>query len=118
MEMTKLKRSRCAVLHLVLKRKWYDMIERGEKREEYRDETPYWYTRILNWYNKWDSKGVHGKVVSFSRGYRKPTMHFKASFILPYIVGMERPNPLHPEWGEPSTPHYVIKLFKRIELED
>ena len=28
--MRKLKRSKCAILPLVLKRKWYDMIECGE----------------------------------------------------------------------------------------
>ena len=30
------------VLHLVLKRKWYDMIASGEKIEEYREIKPYW----------------------------------------------------------------------------
>ena len=34
--MIKLQRSRCSILPLVLKGKWFDMIERGEKREEYR----------------------------------------------------------------------------------
>lgn len=29
-------------LHLVLKRKWWDMIESGEKKEEYRDFTPFY----------------------------------------------------------------------------
>ena len=31
--MIELKRSRCAILPLVLKGKWFDMIERGEKRD-------------------------------------------------------------------------------------
>lgn len=35
--MKQLKRSECAILPLVLKGKWYDMIASGEKREEYRD---------------------------------------------------------------------------------
>ena len=35
-------------LHLVLKRKWWDMIARGEKKEEYREVCEYWETRILN----------------------------------------------------------------------
>ena len=30
------------ILHLVLKKKWYEMQERGEKTEEYREITPYW----------------------------------------------------------------------------
>ena len=35
-------------LHLVLKRKWWDMIASGEKKEEYREPKYYWYRRLLN----------------------------------------------------------------------
>lgn len=35
-------------LDLVLKYKWYNMIARGEKREEYREIKHYWYRRLLN----------------------------------------------------------------------
>lgn len=34
------------ILHLVLKKKWYEMQERGEKPEEYREITAYWYMRL------------------------------------------------------------------------
>ena len=34
------------ILHLVLKKKWYEMQESGEKPEEYREITPYWYQRL------------------------------------------------------------------------
>lgn len=34
------------ILHLPLKAQWYDMQERGEKPEEYREITPYWYQRL------------------------------------------------------------------------
>lgn len=34
------------VLHLILKQKWYRMIERGEKTEEYRDIKPFWIKRL------------------------------------------------------------------------
>ncbi len=34
-------------LHLNLKRKWFDMILSGEKREEYRDITDYWARRLI-----------------------------------------------------------------------
>ena len=34
------------ILHLVLKKKWYEMQERGEKTEEYREITPYWFKRL------------------------------------------------------------------------
>jgi len=34
-------------LHLVLKRKWYDMIECGDKTEEYREIKSYWERRLF-----------------------------------------------------------------------
>ena len=35
-------------LHLVLKRKWWDMIESGEKKEEYRTHSDYWIKRLVD----------------------------------------------------------------------
>ena len=35
-------------LHLVLNRKWYNMIDCGFKTEEYREIKPYWSTGRLN----------------------------------------------------------------------
>ena len=35
-------------LHLVLKRKWWDMIASGVKREEYREVTLYWAKRLFD----------------------------------------------------------------------
>lgn len=34
------------ILHLVLKKKWYEMQESGEKTEEYRELSPYWRKRL------------------------------------------------------------------------
>ncbi len=34
------------VLDLILKSKWYDMIDSGEKTEEYRQFKPYWIKRL------------------------------------------------------------------------
>lgn len=36
------------ILHLSLKKQWYDLINSGEKKEEYREMTPYWIKRITN----------------------------------------------------------------------
>ena len=116
--MKKLKRSECAILPLVLKGKWYDMIKRGEKREEYRDETSYWAVRLLKWGR---AKGVH--AVEFRRGYAKnaPRMAF-AVHVFHFTSGKHffyRQNfSDHPGWGEPSKPHFVIVLDDRVELED
>ena len=113
--MRKLKRSECAVLHLVMKKKWFDLIASREKKEEYRGDTPYWDVRLIRWADK--AKGTdaeEGKtcVVAFSCGYRKPTMWFQLTFL---TFGTTSKNP---DWGEPQGPHYVIVLGERVELED
>jgi hypothetical protein len=35
------------ILHLTLHRKWFDLIASGNKRIEYRQDTPYWHKRIF-----------------------------------------------------------------------
>lgn len=35
------------VLHLTLKKKWFDMIASGEKKEEYREIKDFWAKRLL-----------------------------------------------------------------------
>lgn len=34
-------------LHLTLKKRWFEMILRGEKKEEYREIKPYWFMRLI-----------------------------------------------------------------------
>ncbi len=41
-----IKKSEQRILHLTLKKKWYDMISSGEKKEEYREIKPYWEQRL------------------------------------------------------------------------
>lgn len=106
--MRKLNRSECAILPLVLKGKWYDMIASGEKLEEYREAKPYWRKRILRWL--YDQRTIH--VVGFSRGYRTANMFFIACTSWNTRIGVE-----HPEWGERADEHYIIHLFERVELE-
>lgn len=70
-----------AVLRLTLKKKWYDMILSGEKKEEYREVKRYWIQRLCNEVEyemggAWE--GVFKKFthVEFKNGYGKdaPTM--------------------------------------------
>ena len=35
------------MLILPIKKRWFDMILSGEKKEEYRDITPYYETRVI-----------------------------------------------------------------------
>lgn len=64
-------------LHLVLKSKYYDAIQRGDKTVEYRNNTPYWRKRIAQ---KWNSNG--GNTVTFHKGYTKTTMTFHIKLLV------------------------------------
>lgn len=111
-----LKRSDCALLYLTLKRKWYDLIASGVKREEYRDYKPFWTSRI----DRWSGQINKHRVVAFSLGRRKPDMFFlcepKGSGVEPAMLYFR--SCLHYDWGEHSAPHYVIPLDSRVELDD
>ena len=113
-DLINLPRSRCSILPLVLKGKWFDMIASGEKREEYRDRNV-WSKRISNWLHKFNqSSEIKYLVVAFQRGYRKPSMWFDVTCVSSELV----PHTKHPEWGEPDDPHFIIQLGGRVELTD
>ena len=121
--MSELERSRCAILPLVLKGKWFDMIASGEKREEYRLPTDYWRKRLHNWNRRFSPSTT--PVVEFRRGYAKgaPRMAFwclgieTASGMMPYAyVDATVSKRFHPEWGEPTAPHFFISLGDRITI--
>jgi len=89
------------VLSLVLKGKWFRMIESGIKTEEYRNITNYWQKRL--------SKYTFDAVV-FYHGYSKgrPEMTFRIESIIHGDFGKT-------EWGaESCTRYFVIKLGERI----
>lgn len=60
------------ILHLTLKKKWFDLIKCGEKKREYREDKPYWQKRLLEGE---DIPRVFD-IVRFKNGYAKdsPTM--------------------------------------------
>lgn len=124
-------------LHLNLKKKWFDMILSGEKTEEYRDITPYWFERLVFEHKKvfkyctgydwedgfYNEEGVRYIIeqkqsmfgfkpfdtITFSNGYSKNRPQFQIEF-----KGIEigRGNP---EWGaEPWEKYFVLKLGNLI----
>ena len=105
---------------------WYEMIERGEKTEEYREIKRHWSSQIMSCYNSvdwcdscgcYDNRGdcsamydpanfVHFDAVRFSYGYTRRTMTFEVESI---TIGRGRP-----EWGAPDCDVFIIKLGKRL----
>ena len=105
------------VLHLTLKRKWFDMIASGEKKEEYRDLSGFWIKRL----GYWSESGPNGyydygftdfDAVLFANGGHfgnVPKLLVKCEDI-DIKTGK-------PEWGaEPGKKYFVIKLGERIDL--
>lgn len=84
------------VLHLTLKRKWFDMIASGEKREEYREMKKYWNDRLMKNYDE----------VVFRNGYTKgcPEMTVEIKSI---GIGLGQK-----EWGASDQLTYIISLGK------
>lgn len=106
------------VLHLTLKKKWFDMIESGVKTDEYRDIKNYWMARLLTPHRgieatkfPWAIGFYAGtfNAVEFRNGYSRTArkMLFKTTGIR-VDFGKE-------EWGaEPGKKYFVIKLGERI----
>lgn len=95
-------------LHLVLKHKWYDMIESDEKRQEYRDiktwgrrlctfgHTKYCQGECIGCKMLIDHHIMHTTVerIVFHRGYTNTTMKRDLS-----LITIDRGNP---DWGAPE----------------
>ena len=121
-------------LHLVLKRKWWDMIASGEKKEEYREVCHYWAIRLLDnkyrWYSLntdypkhflgWIREHLNHRAdiqlrqfekVCFHLGYTNNTMTFKIT-----SMNVMYGEVCRQDWGaEPNKYYFVIKLGERIE---
>jgi len=66
------------ILHLTIKKKFFDMIASGEKKEEYREIKDYWIRRLqaeMIHESDWDVdtslKTKHFDIIEFKNGYGK-----------------------------------------------
>ena len=91
-------------LNLVLTAKWFDMIAKGIKKEEYRAINQYWINRLCVSNKEIEIK--HFDEVCFHRGYTKTTMVFNIEDI---TIGEGRK-----EWGAPDKEVFIIKLGNRL----
>ena len=90
------------ILHLTLKKKWFDMILSGEKKEEYRDVKQYWIDR-LKLSKQYD-------VIKFKNGYSKNARQMVVEF-----KGCEIGSAVH-EWSDGWQGQvFIIKLGNILE---
>ena len=55
------------ILHLTLKKRWFDEIASGKKKVEYREIKPYWTKRLLDR----DGKPIKYDLIFFKNGYSR-----------------------------------------------
>ncbi|MCW3110536.1 MAG: hypothetical protein JWQ09_5042 [Segetibacter sp.] len=102
------------ILHLTLKKQWYNLIEAGIKIEEYREIKDYWITRLTRYKDLGGHYGLQDVVkkfdiITFKNGYQKDarTMSFECEGITE-CEGIK-------EWGAESGVNYFkIKIGKRL----
>lgn len=98
------------MLILPIKKKWYDMILSGEKKEEYRELKPYYKTRFEHlWQGSligYDAK----RQIIFKNGYSSKSPSFIATVTLDIGEGRT-------EWGaKKGENYYILKIHSIDEL--
>ena len=106
------KEGKIKMLTLPIKKKWFNMILLGEKKEEYREIKPYWTTRFAKVFEFKDGTptGEDTKEIILRNGYGANTPYIKVLCTLQVKTGK-------PEWGaEPDILYYVLKIQKITEM--
>jgi len=103
-------------LILPIKKKWFDMILSGEKKEEYREIKPYWEKRFKKHFNwnfgedeifEWHFSNKPQKI-KFQNGYGKDVPSFVAECTIRIGTGRE-------EWGAEKEVEYYILEIREIK---
>ena len=107
------------MLTLPIKKKWFDMIAKGEKKEEYREIKLYYERRfitagLLDWWTDDHIPTGNERQIILRNGYSKNSPTMKVNVMLTIGEGK-------PEWGaEPNKTYYVlhIKSIEHITVND
>lgn len=112
------------ILHLSLKKKWFDMILQGIKMEEYREINEYWTARLVDCIEQYKSQeSIDGigyrprmkdfDIVRFRNGYGRsvPQMDVECKGI--------KMKSGRPKWGAvPNKEYYAIQLGDVLEVKN
>ena len=76
------------ILHLTLKKEWFNKIASGEKKEEYREVKSYWVKRLFHWCPTHHNVEKQFDEIHFRNGYNRnsPFMRVKWKGIEPKII--------------------------------
>ena len=91
------------MLTLPIKKKWFDMIASGEKKQEYREIKPYYDSRFKDIY--YATSGAQPYIL-FRNGYLKNSPTIKCQVVITKGLGKM-------EWGaEPGKEYYILNILK------
>jgi len=92
------------ILHLTLKKEWFDMIDSGVKKEEYREIKPYWTKRFFNE----DGSTKDYDIIRFKNGYNSDSPVFNVEF---KGIRLGKGNP---DWGGDKNNVYILIFGEKI----
>ncbi len=107
------------MLTLPIKKKWFDMILSGEKKEEYRATSSYWMSRFANVFGECAYGVVYPKCletksfvanIMFRNGYSKKSPSFITKCTLSVGTGKA-------EWGAEKGKKYFVLTIHEILKE-
>ena len=101
------------MLTLPIKKKWFDMIKSGEKKEEYREIKPYYDSRFFRLIAKDNSiKAETVTKVKFRNGYSKNSPSVVCNVEITTGYGKA-------EWGaEPGKKYFILKILSVEEISN
>jgi hypothetical protein len=103
-------RRTAAMLTLPIKRQWYDMILCGQKREEYREDNPYYRSRFEKLFDLSpealaDPVRQKASTLRLRNGYNTDADTMEITAVLQHGEG-------RPEWGaEPGKPCFILRIL-------
>lgn len=109
------------MLTLPIKKKWFDMILSGEKKEEYREIKPYYDSRFIKKDIDYDpelnmmveqEKIRQHRLIWLKNGYRKDSPKILCQCYV--FVGYGKK-----EWGAtPENLYYVLRIDRILEVKN
>ena len=96
------------MLVLPIKKKWFDMIKSGEKKEESREIKPYYMSRFKKYNVRADYYNPMGEII-LRNGYSKNSPSIKCKCTIAYDYGRE-------DWG--AIPHQLYYVIKILSIEE
>jgi hypothetical protein len=114
------------ILHLNLKKQWFNLIDKGVKLEEYREIKPYWEKRLLDYkaikqnYQALVLKrymmGIYTDVCkAFPKGYTHDLIRngYTKQFII-FTIDEIKFGIGNPNWGAPIETVFIITFARRL----